>query len=106
MTKYWKRAGHYQHSDRYFTEDFRDTSRIAEEQDSEHIEGSGGCFVAGTLIRTVRGWKPIEKMKIGDGVIAYDRYGNLEAGFVDTVVSVESPISSRCPFTSFSEIGV
>jgi predicted phage tail protein len=80
--KNWTRAGHYQHNPRYFTEDFRDTSSVAEEQDSEHIVGAGGCFVAGTLVRTTRGFKPIEKVRKGDEVIGYDRYGNLEAGFV------------------------
>ena len=82
MAKNWNRAGYGTRNARYFSEDFHETSTEALEAHGKHIEGAGGCFVAGTMIRTTRGYKPIEKLKKGDAVIAYDRYGNLEAGFV------------------------
>ena len=49
--KHWTRSGTESLNSRYFTEDFKETSEQAfkKAQESEVI-GSGGCFVAGTMI--------------------------------------------------------
>lgn len=47
------------------------------------ISGSGGgCFPAGTLVRSSSGMKCIEKLRIGDTVVSYDRFGELLLGYV------------------------
>jgi hypothetical protein len=66
---------------RYYNEDFHDTSDYAASVETDDIEGSG-CFVAGTKIFTSLGWKPIEKIKKGTIVVAYDKEGNIEHGYV------------------------
>lgn len=36
--------------------------------------GGGGCFAAGTLIKTINNYKPIEQIKAGDWVLSYNEY--------------------------------
>jgi hypothetical protein len=50
--------------------------------DSVRCNIGGGCFVAGTLVRTVEGDKPIEQVSIGDSV--YTHTGNVRK-VVDTL---------------------
>lgn len=69
--------------DKYYNSDYQDTS--TEEQVSEIITGSGGgggCFPAGTFVRTQHGTKPIEKCRPNDLIITYDRFGEIELGAV------------------------
>ncbi len=73
--------------ERYYAEDFHDTSLQAARaktglvNNEDDIQGAG-CFVAGTKVFTSLGWKPIEKIKVGAIVIAYDAHGNIEHGYV------------------------
>jgi len=48
--------------------------------------GSGGCFVAGTLISTANGLTPIEEIKEGDNVFTYD--GNSKGNILHIVEKV------------------
>lgn len=48
----------------------------------KELRGSGGCFPAGTKIMTIRGIKPIEKIKEGDLVVGFDRSLTLSHGRV------------------------
>lgn len=50
--------------------------------DSVRCNVGGGCFVAGTLVRTAEGDKPIEKVSVGDSV--YTHTGNVRK-VVDTL---------------------
>jgi len=70
---------------KYFSEDYRvNTLDVTVEDYPEYtITGSGGgCFPAGTLVRTAHGYKPIETCQSGDMIITYDRFGELEHGYV------------------------
>lgn len=43
------------------------------------ITGSGGgCFPEGTMVFTQAGWKPIQKIRVGDTVVAFDTTGHME----------------------------
>lgn len=66
--------------ERYYFEDFRQTESV---QELDVINGAGGgCFPAGTFVRTRYGKKPIENINQGEIVIAYDRFGEIEFGYV------------------------
>lgn len=65
---------------RYYDEDYK--SMPTEESISGISGAGGGCFPAGTLVRTVAGFKAIEHIAIGEHIISYDRFGELDSGFV------------------------
>jgi predicted phage tail protein len=73
---------------KYFNSDYKVTSeeeiKNVENVDisTTEISGAGGCFAINTLVRTIQGFKPIQKIKEKDIVISYDRYGNLDHGLV------------------------
>ena len=69
---------------RYYADNFHHTSPAAKALETDDITGSG-CFVAGTMIFTAKGIKPIEKLKKGDIVVAFDKDGTLEHGYVQKV---------------------
>jgi len=73
---------------KYYARDYKEITTI-EEIASESIYGSGGgsgsCFIAGTLIRTALGYKPIEKIVPSDLVLSYDKFGNIEHGYVSQI---------------------
>ena len=37
----------------------------------------GGCFLSGTKVRTLFGYKDIDKVKVGDYVLSYNQYGKV-----------------------------
>jgi Pretoxin HINT domain len=43
-----------------------------EQKATQLIQKALCCFVAGTLIHTIDGLKPIEQIKVGDKVLSYD----------------------------------
>lgn len=72
---------------KYYFEDYKQTEELHEEDLSTVSGSGGGCFPEGTLVRTPTGYKRIENILIGEPVIAYDRFGELEEGRV-----VQKPI--------------
>jgi predicted phage tail protein len=71
---------------KYYNEDYKDFF-IEELIDTEVIAGSGGggCFPAGTLVRTAHGTKPIETFLPGDMILAYDRFGEVDFALVSNL---------------------
>jgi len=75
----------------YYSKDYKsipDNDLI--EKDSVSGSGGGGCFPAGTFVRTTHGHKPIEKCEKGDFVIGYDKSGKLDASYVTELVIHEA----------------
>jgi predicted lipid-binding transport protein (Tim44 family)/uncharacterized membrane protein YgcG len=54
-----------------------------------HNKG-GGCFAAGTLVRTPTGDVPIERLRPGDAVFAVDRLGRLRPTVVEMTYAARS----------------
>ncbi len=70
---------------KYYAEDYRifKDSILPIDDGDLSISGSGGsCFPENTLVRTADGMKPIQYCFPGDMVIAYDRFGEIEHGYI------------------------
>jgi len=62
-------------------------------------QGSGGgCFRAGTRVSTLDGSKPIESLKVGDQVYAYDQQGRMRTGEISEVHQHENEALLRMEF--------
>lgn len=71
----------------YYGADYKDPLSLKQKEPSSSIEisgsgGGGSCFPASTLIKTFKGWRPIDLIAIGEKVISYDRYSLLNYGWV------------------------
>ena len=71
---------------KYFNEDYKEELLGEEVVDSTYISGSGGgCFPAGSLVKTAHGTQPIEKCFVGDMVLGYDKFGEVEFALVSAI---------------------
>lgn len=95
-------------NNRYYHEDYRipvDVD-VLEEIGNPVIEGSGGsCFPAGTFVLIAGGFTPIENVRVGDPIIAYDRYGYVEHGYV-TVCHKHEEFSEDLYFVYAGEVSL
>lgn len=66
--------------DRYYNEDYKNIAPSGDQLFHEQISGAGGCFPAGTLVRTSHGFTCIERILPDSLSISYDRHGILEFG--------------------------
>ena len=62
---------------------------VDNEQCDGNIEGKGACFVAGTLVHTREGLKPIEQIKVGDYVLSKPESGEGEVAYKCVVRTIE-----------------
>lgn len=71
---------------RYYSEDpFSTEKQEGTLHPEQVIQGAGGCFPEGTLVRTNHGYRRIETCKPSDLVLAYDVYGQIEFGYITEV---------------------
>jgi hypothetical protein len=49
---------------------------------------AGGCFLAGTLIETLSGPKPIEELAVGDEVISVNESGGIQSSVIEDTYKV------------------
>ena len=71
---------------KYFNEDYKEELLDEEVVDSTYISGAGGgCFPAGSLVKTAHGTQPIEKCFVGDMVLGYDKFGEVEFALVSAI---------------------
>ena len=71
---------------KYFNEDYKEELLDEEVVDSTYISGSGGgCFPAGSLVKTAHGTQPIEKCFVGDMVLGYDKFGEVEFALISAI---------------------
>lgn len=85
------------HSDVYDNKYYHENYKITKDTNveeiiiSDNISGAGGgggaCFPKGTFVKTLHGHKPIEMCMIGDIIIAYDRFGELNIAHIDEVTT-------------------
>lgn len=70
---------------KYFTKNYLEPEKQAK---PPGISGSGGgCFPAGTLVRTAAGLRCIDKILPGESVVSYDRHGELSLAYVTEVLT-------------------
>lgn len=55
-----------------------------------NVTGAKGCFAAGTLVSTPHGDVPIEHLQVGDVVVAFDQYGDLQEAKITAVFCHDS----------------
>lgn len=67
---------------RYYKSDYKTKAKKDFELEFVQGSGGGGCFPAGTQVRTTGGSRAINRIKIGEPVVAYDRFGELSEGRV------------------------
>lgn len=79
----------------------RPFTRVSHKYDSYAIGGSGigggggGCFVAGTVVWTPDGGKPIETLGVGDSVVSFTPKGDLVASVVESIHVHEEYLVNR-----------
>lgn len=81
-------------SEKYYSENYQQDTVSVENTDSISGSGGGGCFPAGTLVRTGKGFRPIDLIRVGDSVVSYDRFGVLELGYITEKI-VHAPYSYK-----------
>jgi predicted lipid-binding transport protein (Tim44 family) len=57
-----------------------------------HNKGGGGCFPAGTMVRTPKGASPIEMLAVGDHVVSVDERGRQVPAKITAVAAVVSEL--------------
>lgn len=87
----------------FYSANYKEIEERKELSTETKLEGSGGggaCFPAGTLVRTLSGCSPIEHVRLGDSVIAYDKTGVLSYGIIQEIhTHLKEEVDSLIIFT-------
>lgn len=84
-----------QSNNRYYDYHYYNTADTTFIGEREEIHGAGGgggsCFPAGTFVRTQTGYTLIENLNVGDILLSYDRFGEIDFSMILAVNIHEYP---------------